>query len=175
MMNSSRQEKGWLNLVKHIYELVKGKKVLFVCMGNELMGDDGVGVYIAERLREKGLEDKVLNVGIYLENYLGKICMAKPDVVIFIDAIDAKRRPGDIVIGRLPDIEREVTLISTHGMPLSTALKILRNTIGFIEAYIIGIQIERARIGEKMSKNIESVGILVAEALYNAIVFHRVK
>ncbi|HDD63621.1 MAG TPA: hydrogenase maturation protease [Thermoprotei archaeon] len=169
MMNSSKREKGWLNLVKHIHELVKGKKVLFVCMGNELMGDDGVGVYIAKKLREKGLKDKVLNVGIYLENHLGKICMAKPDIVIFIDAIDAKRRPGDIILGRLPDIEKEITLISTHGMPLSMALKILYNTIGSIEAYIIGVQIERARVGEKMSKNIMDAGNLVAEAIYRAM------
>ena len=84
-----------MKIEEHIKELVRSKKTLFVCMGNLLRGDDGIGSYICHKILEIKQCDNILIVGSYLENALGKIIEKRPKIYhVEYTKIIVKRRPG---------------------------------------------------------------------------------
>jgi len=65
-------------------------KVLVVCYGNPLRGDDGVGWIVAEKLQQMSLPDFVaIQTHIQLTPELA-VDLSEADLVIFIDACDAE-------------------------------------------------------------------------------------
>ena len=65
-------------------------KVLVVCYGNPLRGDDGVGWIVAEKLRQRSLpESVVVQTHIQLTPELAAD-LSEADLAIFIDACDAE-------------------------------------------------------------------------------------
>jgi Ni,Fe-hydrogenase maturation factor len=67
----------------------KDKKILFVGIGNLLKRDDGVGVYISNRIKNR---DNItsLTVETSIENYIGKINNLNPDVLVLLFCIELK-------------------------------------------------------------------------------------
>ncbi len=68
----------------------KDKKILFVGIGNLLKMDDGVGVYISRKIRNKG-NISSLTVETSIENYIGKINSLNPDILVLIDCVDSNQ------------------------------------------------------------------------------------
>ena len=62
-------------------------------IGNVLKSDDGIGVYIAQRIQESDTI-KVLVVEVSIENYIGKINSIPHDVLILIDAVNFQTETG---------------------------------------------------------------------------------
>jgi len=123
--------------------LVKGK-VVFVGVGNELRGDDGVGVYIAKKLKRR----KTVNAGVAPENFIGKIKKMKPERIVIFDALEFGGKPGEV---RVVDARKTEGLkISTHSLPLSFFCKLFEG----VEVYLIGIQPKSREFGSFMSEEV---------------------
>jgi len=88
---------------------------LLVGIGNDLLGDDGVGPYIAENLL--GSDWSVINAGIVPENFTRTIREMRPDQIVVIDAIHMDLPPGSVRIIP-PDVIRDYG-IGTHQLPLT--------------------------------------------------------
>ena len=99
------------------------EEVLVVCIGNELRGDDRVGLLVAERLESRGLGEVVVNAGMAPENYIGLMALRKPKVLLFVDAVDAGLEPGSVVLGDVEELESEV-YFTTHKVPLRLLSKL---------------------------------------------------
>lgn len=136
-------------------------EVLVVCMGNELRGDDGVGVLVARRLKARGLGDLVVEAGPAPENYAGYIASRKPRVLVFVDAVEAGLEPGSVVLGDVREIEKEVSYYTTHKAPLSLILQFSGATRGLL----LGIQVASVEMGSEMCREVEEAGEIVAEVL----------
>ena len=122
---------------------LKNKKILFVGVGNLLRQDDGVGPYITSRIIST---EKVssLTVEASIENYIGKINSLKPDILVIIDCMDIRSRPGTYKLISLNQI-RDHTF-NTHNISL-------RHLSEFFEmpVFILGIQPEKIAFGENIS------------------------
>lgn len=72
-------------------------EILVLGIGNILMGDDGIGVHIANKLLQEKLPDgvKVIDGGTLGISLLPLICGAK--TLIIVDAIDAGLQPGEMM------------------------------------------------------------------------------
>jgi hydrogenase 3 maturation protease len=112
--------------------------ILILCIGNQEGGDDGIGPYIAERLKRESSHDMVLDCGTMPENYTGVIKRQKPKTLIIIDAAEMNLLPGEIRI--IPREKLGTMHLSTHGIPLSVFIKYLENEVPCI--IFIGIQPE---------------------------------
>jgi len=84
--------------------------------GNPMRRDDGVGVWLAERLR--GASVQVFNAEDVPESYLGDIARTGCRNVIFMDAVDAGLEPGAVVFGPMEELGERPGL-STHKLSLS--------------------------------------------------------
>ena len=121
----------------------KGRKILFVGIGNVLKSDDGVGVYISNKIRNReNISSLTVETGI--ENYIGKINSLNPDILVLIDCVDLRSPAGTFKILNLNQIE-DLTF-NTHNISL-------RKLSGFfmMPVYILAIQPEKIEFGENIS------------------------
>jgi hydrogenase maturation protease len=132
-------------------------KPLIVGLGNELMGDDGVGVTATRRLRA----DNTVCADIIDCNLSGVSLidvLSGYSKVIFIDAVRTNEHSiGDLVELNLDDF-RSIPSVSPHHTGLPELVDISRKLgIDFPdEIRIIGVEIEdRHELGMNMSEPIE--------------------
>lgn len=109
-------------------------KYLIMCIGNPDGGDDAVGPYIADKLKDTDLD--VINCKTTPENYTSVVKRKHPDKLIIIDAADMDLDPGEIRI--VPKEKIGVMTISTHGIPVSVLMNYLEQTVK--EVILVGIQ-----------------------------------
>ena len=103
------------NVFKKLEEL-KNKKILFFCVGNILKGDDGVGDYIYKKLLE-GNNIYKINAANSPLNYIGKIDIISPEVIIIVDCIDSDNSPGTLLFTSLDKV---------YSIPIDTHSNILK-------------------------------------------------
>jgi len=114
-------------------------------IGNPLNGDDGVGIYVAERFRK---DDWIsLACGTAPENFTGIIRKTRPSCLVLVDAAAMGISPGEYRI--IPRDKIEDVSIGTHQLPLSFLIDFLSDTASRI--ILIGIQPERSGTGEEIS------------------------
>jgi len=122
------------------------RKVL-LGLGNPLGRDDGVGLYVASELHAP---DWLTIPAQSLENVLGKVEKADPEKLVIVDAAEMGLPPG--TIRRLPLEASAKMLGSTHGLPLSFLLSLVRVS----EVMLIGIQPKEYGLGEGLSPEVRA-------------------
>jgi hydrogenase maturation protease len=128
----------------------KGEKILFVGIGNLLKMDDGIGVYISRHIRNTEIITS-LTVETSIENYIGKINILNPDILVLIDCVDLRSAPGTF---KLLDISQINDLtFNTHNISLKRL-----SDFFLMPVYILGIQPEKIDFGENMSYLVKEIG-----------------
>ena len=120
------------------------KKKLFVGIGNVLKSDDGIGVYISNKIKVTPSIQK-LTVEISIENYLGKINSLKPDVLILVDCLDFGKKAGYYEL--LPVDQVKDFTLNTHNISLKRISELFTMPV-----FILGIQPKSIDFGEEMSE-----------------------
>ncbi|RKX71860.1 hypothetical protein DRP53_00260 [candidate division WOR-3 bacterium] len=100
-------------------KLLRGyKRPVCLAIGNWEVVPDSRGLYLAQRLQELGF--KVVEAGLYPENYLEKVVGLDPDLIVLTDAIRSDR---DFILTTSPSRDCSIT---THSLPISTLIDYLR-------------------------------------------------
>ncbi len=146
---------------------VEAERVALCGVGNDLRGDDGVGVYIAESIMERVSNPRttVINCGELPENYIPEIQDFRPDIVVLFDAASVECEPGTIVMVESEEIYGG-TAISTHRLSLSLFSRILRSQLGGqLDIFVMGVQVERCDFGAGLSDHVEDSANAIIEAV----------
>jgi hydrogenase 3 maturation protease len=88
---------------------------LLLGIGNDLLGDDGVGPYIAKALLDS--DWTVINAGIVPENFIRPVRERRPERIVIVDAVHMGLLPGSIRI--IPHDSIRDYGIGTHQLPLT--------------------------------------------------------
>ena len=144
------------------------KKMIVLCIGNDMRGDDAAGPIVAEKLNQKILscpekysDIKVVNAGTVPENYTGLIRSESPSHIIFVDAVEMGQNPGSLRLVYEDEIANYS--ISTHAMPLSFMIKYLKS-FSDAEVILIGIQPKSLEMFEKVSEELkEGIKLLIMD------------
>ncbi|MEI6048394.1 MAG: hydrogenase maturation protease [Bacteroidota bacterium] len=142
----------------------KDKKKLFVGIGNLLKTDDGVGVYISKKIKNK---DNIssLTVEVSIENYIGKINSLNPDILILIDCVDMKLATGTFKLLTLNQIQ-DMTF-NTHNISLRRLSEFFSMPV-----YILGIQPVIIDFGENISYLVKNVADKIIKQINKQEVHH---
>ena len=137
------------------------KNMLIGGIGNVLLGDDGVGPYVAQLLAsryefEDGVE--VLDLGTPALDLIDQI--SGRDVVILIDSVDTDAAPGTVLLYRKDEImrHRPALRMDPHSHALVDTLHQCR-TFGVAPAslLLVGIAAESCEPGCSLSKHVKAV------------------
>ncbi|MBE3087385.1 MAG: hydrogenase maturation protease [Bacteroidetes bacterium] len=142
----------------------KDKKILFVGIGNLLKMDDGVGVYISRKIKNKGTISS-LTVEASIENYIGKINSLNPDLLVLIDCLDMKSTPGIFKLLAVSQIQ-DLTF-NTHNISLRRLSEFFSMPV-----FILGIQPEKIEFGENISYLVKNVADKIIKQINKQEVHH---
>jgi len=124
----------------------KNKKKLFVGIGNVLKSDDGIGVYISNRIIETPSIQK-LTVEVSIENYIGKINSLKPDVLILVDCVDFGKQAGYYEL--LPVEKVKDFTINTHNISLKRVSELFE-----MRVLVLGLQPKKVDFGDVFNDSV---------------------
>ncbi|WP_457612438.1 hydrogenase maturation peptidase HycI [Methanocaldococcus sp.] len=118
------------------------KKLAIIGLGNELKGDDAVGVYILKKfIKEKEylIKNNILfiNAQTVPDFFLGIIKEFSPTHIIFIDCVLANKNPGEIIL--VDENSIKSYSYSTHTFPLEVIIKYIKKDSN-AKVKIIGVE-----------------------------------
>ena len=136
--------------------------IVVLGVGNELRGDDSVGLEVARRLAEMSLEDIIAyDCGPMPENFTQKVQISGAETAILVDAADMGLNPGGCRIVAKSSIHMEN--ITTHSLPLRFLMEYLESN--GTQAVLIGIQPEGIELGTEMSESARNAVDKVVEEI----------
>lgn len=111
---------------------------LVLTVGNAMMGDDGAGPYLAEKLQATPLPGWIhIDGGIAPENRVHQVRELKPDRVLLVDAAELGEKAGTLKVIP-PDTIADMFIFSTHNMPLNFLIDELKRFVP--EVIFVGVQ-----------------------------------
>jgi len=134
-------------------------------IGNDLYGDDAVGVRIARELASRvgpRADCLVLDAGAAPENFTGPLRQFRPDLVLLVDAADLSAEPGAVA---WLDCEQTDGLSgSTHTLPPSVLARFLVQELACRLALLV-IQPAQLDFGRPLSPAVNDAADRVVDAL----------
>jgi len=136
----------------------KRKKIVVIGLGNVLLRDDGVGVYVIEQLRRRSVPKNVdvqfidggltPDLSVFLDDVVSKL--------IIIDAAETGGAPGNIRTVNPLDIRLETS--SIHGIDLQQNLELMR-LAGTLpeEVVILGVEPQDMSPGTELTPALKAV------------------
>ncbi len=167
--------RSWRVLLNRQRQTVSHKnpdfRVAVLGVGNELDGDDAVGL-VAIRALKKFLSDDprvlVLETGPAPENFTSPVTRFHPDWVVVVDAArlgDAAGRIAWIELAQVGDAGA-----ATHGLPLSMLGRYLVAETG-CRFSLLGIQVAQMGFDQPISPPVQRAAMRVARALSQILSF----
>jgi len=135
-----------------IFKNIFKGKVVIVGIGNTLLGDDGFGPALIERLKGK-VKAVCLDAGSAPENFTGRIAKEKPDTILIVDALHLGLSPGEYEILKKDDILN--CGFSTHDISPHMFIEYLENQTR-AGIYMLGIQPKNLSFGEEISDSVKN-------------------
>jgi hydrogenase 3 maturation protease len=111
---------------------------VLLAVGNSMMGDDGAGPLLAEKLIADPVAGwTVIDGGSVPENFADQVMALRPRRVVIVDAADMSLQPGEI---RIVDAAcmAEMFFMTTHNLPVSFLIERLEEEVA--EVVFVGIQ-----------------------------------
>jgi hydrogenase maturation protease len=106
--------------MESFYDAIKDTfmQTIILGLGNELLGDEGVGVYAARQLQKEKLPEKtrVVEVGTAILDALPELECA--DRIIILDAMKDGGSPGTVYKIPLDDCLKSANIASMHGFDI---------------------------------------------------------
>ncbi len=132
-------------------------KISVIGIGNILMSDEGVGVRVAERLRELKNSNENFEVfdGGNMNFQLLEFVEGR-DVVIFVDAVDFNGEPGDVKVFRLEDVKGP-EFFSIHDLDYTKVIA-LAKTCGIDvpeKMFVVGIKPKKVSEGLELTPEVQ--------------------
>jgi len=153
-------------MFKELNKLLSGKdkKILFVGIGNQLKMDDGVGVYISRKIKNKSTISS-LTVEASIENYIGKINSLNPDILVLIDCVEMESAAGTFKLLGVNQIQ-DLTF-NTHSISLKRLSEFFSMPV-----CILGIQPEKIDFGENISYLVKNVADKIIKQINKQEVYY---
>jgi hydrogenase maturation protease len=127
-------------------------KVLVLGIGNRLMMDDGIGLYVVEALQEQQLDERIkLILGETDIDYCLHV-IEDTDVLIIVDAMVSGNTAGEVALFPLETFKALDPGITAHNLHLFQMIPIV---YPHVRAYIIGIEADKVDFGLGLSEELD--------------------
>jgi len=142
---------------------------LVLGVGNPILTDDGIGIKIAQRLKEEKPDLEVIETSEAAIAILDLIVMAGCDKLIVIDSIKTGQgRPGELYKFELEDLKPANDFSSSHGVDIATVFELGRragyNMPEYISIYAVEVQ-DNTTFGEECTDKVKEKISFIAKQI----------
>ena len=152
------------NLPQQLARILQGRAAV-VGVGNVARGDDGVGVRLAELIRELRLPLAGLRVvvaGSSPERILTALSGGEFAHVLFLDAVEFGGEPGAVILLDSAGMIARWPQISTHQLSLGLLAQMIEAG-GATKAWLLGVQPASLSTGAGLSPKVQAAAELLAD------------
>jgi hydrogenase 3 maturation protease len=136
---------------------------VLLAVGNAMMGDDGAGPLLAEKLTMTPVPGwAVIDGGSIPENFADQVIALNPRRVVIVDAAEMSLEAGEIRVVD-PQCIAELFFMTTHNLPISFLMERLGEQVP--EVVFVGIQPAVVAYGFPMMEPVQKA----VELLYQRI------
>ncbi len=125
-------------------------------LGNELLGDEGVGIEVVRILKEKIKNIGCRDVEVYEGGVSGFMLLSLiegKEKVVIVDAVIANGKPGDVYRFKLSDAAERGKNLSIHDLDFVKCYRLAKNLSDLPEnVVVVGIEPEKFEFGGLSSK-----------------------
>ncbi|MEM4469984.1 MAG: hydrogenase maturation protease [Desulfurococcaceae archaeon] len=126
---------------------------LVVGVGSPLRSDDQAGLLFCKELSKRGFDCLECEYGI--ENCFNEILEKKPSTLIVVDAaLFEGGNPGNIIVAPEDSILAGSLMISTHTIPISVVINLLKSMNAVKRVYLVGIYPGTLELGTAVSREV---------------------
>jgi hydrogenase 3 maturation protease len=136
-----------VNWKEELKKFIDGKTAI-MGIGSTLKSDDGVGVFIAESLKNMGL-DNVIVAGATPEHWLGFLSKRKFEKLLIVDSVLFGGKKGEIKLFDLQEISEQFGL--THSSSLHLFYDFISKEGNIRELKVLAIMPVSLDVGESLS------------------------
>ncbi|MEO0292897.1 MAG: hydrogenase maturation protease [candidate division WOR-3 bacterium] len=140
------------------------KQTVIMGIGSELKSDDGIGVFVAKTLKERGFNN-VIVAGSTPEHWIGFLLKKKFKKLLIIDAVIFEGKEGEIKIFDLQDINGNFGL--THASSLNIFYEFLSKESSIKELKILAVMPKSLNLEEGLSKEVEESALKIIKFFNN--------
>jgi len=150
---------------------MKPKKILILGLGNILLGDEGVGVRIAQQLSSQSLPDEIEVIDGGTAGYELLNLLEGRDKVIIVDAVKTEDKPGSVYKMDLSVLQEDTTKqLSLHQFGLKNVFKMASLMDINPEVTLVGVVPKDYQIYHiGLSEDVEKAIPLVIETILQEI------
>lgn len=143
------------------------EKIIVLGIGNVLMMDDGMGIYLTEQL---SMLNRTPDVSFVIGESDIDYCMGQimeATFVIIVDAVYSGKNPGELTVYPLANLHEYQTLdISAHNFHLFQSLYQQQETI---KGYLIGVEPHEIKFHIGLSQTLQGKWKMILQAVSEAI------
>jgi len=138
-----------------------------IAIGNRIMGDDGIGIKVAEELLSRLHNDNIEMVFGETDSYYALRCIENGDLVFILDSTYFNMDPGTVTYIPINDSPMKIQgLYSPHQDSLISLLRLYKKSI---EGFIIGIEAGEIGFGLQLSNQLKIKLPHICEEVYGFI------
>ncbi|MGM9950363.1 MAG: hydrogenase maturation protease [Lysinibacillus sp.] len=142
-------------------------RIIVLGIGNRLMMDDGMGIYVVEELAKR---TRAANIHYVIGETDIDYCLEQMEgaaFVIIVDAVYSGKEPGELSIYPLADLlERQTLHISPHNLHLFQVLYLQKDAI---KGFLIGLEPREIKFQLGLSELIQERWQRIIEAVDGTI------
>jgi hydrogenase 3 maturation protease len=139
------------------------KCLVIIGMGNELRGDDSVGLEVVRMLKPYSRGNlKIFEGHTMPEAFIGPTCTVNPSHLLIIDAAEIKEKPGEWRLLSVDEIDSG--LLTTHMIPPTEIALQIKQRCSTKVAFI-GIQPKSRNVSLSLSKECKKAAFEVVNTI----------
>ena len=133
-------------------------RALIICIGNYLLGDDGIGVHVAQKLSGIELPEEVEVIEAGTSLFFLSPLLEEAGHLLFVDAVEKGGTPGSIHLLDAGEISSAGAKKATvHELGLSDTLDVIKlKGQPLPEMLMIGVEPEKTDVGTELSSPVEN-------------------
>lgn len=151
--------------------IAEARRIAILGVGNEFMGDDGLGVEAVRRIKAAvGKVNRsvlILECGTTPESYTRQLVEFKPDLILVIDAVDFKGKPGSTILLEAHQLDR--TSLSTH----KPSFKVMRRYLEMLglrfKMLVLGVQPGYVGFASNLTIEVDKTIDLIVRGMVKAL------
>ncbi|HEM49571.1 MAG TPA: hydrogenase maturation protease [Caldithrix sp.] len=128
-----------------------------ISLGNELRGDDSVGLVVLNELRSMELPAPLMLIDAGSDAFIVLEHLMASDPILLIDCARMGRQPGEVIKFKVNDsnIKSFEKSISLHGFSFAEVFKMARQFGSVPDCSIVGIEPKSIEFGQKLSDEVK--------------------
>ena len=164
----SKAESTWIERLESFFNFPDSKSLDIIGLGNPIRNDDGVGLWITEKLRTETRTLRAKSVRITPSSTRSEYTVSKlaenENHMLIVDAVEFESPPGSVLLASLHDTK--YGFFATHNIPLRLIPSLSSRTES---VSVLGIRPLDTDVGENLTDPVRKSAQRVVEELRRMI------